>query len=134
MTEAPFTNVDAQFLFDHGQSLLDENLVLAMRLLDIAKNLESLHTKALAVLEKGDFAAGVRTAHERLLARSNLPPVERTPHLAAMQAGVTVKKIPRGVSGLPPEPVYKSPKEKKALKGLEGIVLDFAALGLEPKK
>ena len=113
-----YVNLDAHYLYDLGMTMIDGGeLESGMHLCDIAKRVQSMDDKLMLIQTGGEFAAGVTEAYRRLHARSTLPEVAATePSMdQALRAFKgQVKKIPKGVSGIPlgetPAKKGKAPK------------------------
>lgn len=99
-----FVNKDAEFLDGLGETyIMDGDLETGLRLRQAARNLESLDERYRNVTAAGEFAAGVLEAHKRLIQKSNVPDliVEPSMEAALKTFRGAVKKIPKGVSGIP---------------------------------
>lgn len=122
-----FVNLEAQWLWDYAQELIDiEPTPELFRLQTIAHHLERFDEQVRGLARNDMYTAGIVEGKRRMLARSNLPiqSVELTPDLA--KAVRESKVVPRRVT-----PAKPAPARKPNPLSVAGIVLDLSLLKKE---
>lgn len=134
-----FTNLDAQFLYDLGETFIDDqDFETGMRLQQTASRLQTFDERASATDKDGQFAAGKLAAMREIYQRSNLPEGERTPTMQMRKVGigkdVKVTKVPMGVTSIDPitrkAKAKPEPKLSPKLQALNGLKLNLEGLKL----
>ena len=107
-------DIDALRVKELADTFVGEDDQIAALLYRAADRLDRLQTQ-IDHLQPNDFDLGVKTAYERVYGRRNIQPESRPvdSRLAEALAKFPVKKIPRGVSGLP-EPTFNKPTPRAA--------------------
>jgi hypothetical protein len=129
MSKPIFIDVDAQWLYDQGQRMMeddDSDLLTALRICKIAERLERMNARDMELLAKGEFAAGVMDAYARIYQRSNLPDEA----LPVAMKNVRPKVAPVGATSKTIAKVEKKlAEEKRVLAKLSGIKLNLSNFG-----